>query len=141
MSRRWTGEAAPCHICKKGSGVIGIHISCGSLAPLQLGRDRKEWKQESPPPYLCCFPSCLYTIDLRLWISKDKCRCCGRSTQKVVYGEVVDSTPQDSSTKKERRVITTGDSLLRGMEGPVCQPDPTCTEVWETPQPALQKLF
>lgn len=31
--------------------------------------------------------------------------------------------------KNDRRVIVIGDSLLRGMKGPVCQPDTTCREV------------
>ena len=34
-----------------------------------------------------------------------------------------------SSSKKERRVIVVGDSLLRGTEGLICQPDPTRREV------------
>lgn len=34
-----------------------------------------------------------------------------------------------SSTKKERRVIVVGDSLLRGTEGPICRPDPSHREV------------
>jgi len=32
-------------------------------------------------------------------------------------------------TKKKRRVIVTGDSLLKGTEGPICQPDPSHREV------------
>ncbi|XP_068521222.1 uncharacterized protein [Anas acuta] len=41
------------------------------------------------------------------------------------------STPRlrTASTKKERRVIVVGDSVLRGTEGPICQPDPTRREV------------
>ena len=34
-----------------------------------------------------------------------------------------------ASSKKERRVIVVGDSLLRGTEGPICRPDPTCRKV------------
>ena len=34
-----------------------------------------------------------------------------------------------ASSKKERRVIVVGDSLLRGTEGPIYQPDPTRREV------------
>ena len=34
-----------------------------------------------------------------------------------------------ASTKKERRVIVVGDSVLRGTEGPICRPDPNCREV------------
>ena len=34
-----------------------------------------------------------------------------------------------ASSKKERRVIVVGDSLLRGTEGPICWPDPTCRKV------------
>lgn len=34
-----------------------------------------------------------------------------------------------ASSRKERRVIVVGDSLLRGTEGPMCQPDPTRREV------------
>ena len=34
-----------------------------------------------------------------------------------------------ASSKKERRVIVVGDSLLRGTEGPICWPDPTRREV------------
>ena len=34
-----------------------------------------------------------------------------------------------ASSKKERRVIVVGDSLLRGTEGPVCRRDPTRREV------------
>ena len=34
-----------------------------------------------------------------------------------------------ASTKKNRRVIVVGDSLLRGTEGPICRPDPTRREV------------
>lgn len=34
-----------------------------------------------------------------------------------------------ASTRTERRVIVVGDSLLRGTEGPICRPDPTCREV------------
>ena len=34
-----------------------------------------------------------------------------------------------ASSKKERRVIVVGDSLLSGTEGLICQPDPTCREV------------
>lgn len=34
-----------------------------------------------------------------------------------------------SSTKKKRRVIVVGDSLLRGTEGPICRPDPSHREV------------
>ena len=41
------------------------------------------------------------------------------------------STPRirTASTKKERRVIVVGDSVLRGTEGPICRPDPTRREV------------
>uniref|UniRef100_A0A8B9UU32 Reverse transcriptase domain-containing protein n=1 Tax=Anas zonorhyncha TaxID=75864 RepID=A0A8B9UU32_9AVES len=41
------------------------------------------------------------------------------------------STPRlrTASTRTERRVIVVGDSLLRGTEGPICLPDPTCREV------------
>jgi len=31
--------------------------------------------------------------------------------------------------KKKRRVIVIGDSLLKGTEGPICQPDPSYREV------------
>jgi len=31
--------------------------------------------------------------------------------------------------KKKRRVIVTGNSLLRGTEGPICRPDPSHGEV------------
>ena len=34
-----------------------------------------------------------------------------------------------ASTKKKRRVIVIGDSLLRGTEGPICRPDPSHREV------------
>ncbi|XP_042725317.1 uncharacterized protein LOC122178868 [Lagopus leucura] len=34
-----------------------------------------------------------------------------------------------ASSKKERRVVVVGDSLLRGTEGPICRPDPTRREV------------
>lgn len=34
-----------------------------------------------------------------------------------------------ASTKTEGKVIVVGDSLLRGTEGPICRPDPTCREV------------
>jgi len=34
-----------------------------------------------------------------------------------------------ASAKKKRRVIVTGDSLLRGTEGPICRPDPSHREV------------
>lgn len=41
------------------------------------------------------------------------------------------STPhlKTASTKKERRVSVIGNSLLRRMEGPICQPILTCREV------------
>ena len=41
------------------------------------------------------------------------------------------STPRirTASTKKDRRVIVVGDSILRGTEGPICRPDPTRREV------------
>ena len=34
-----------------------------------------------------------------------------------------------ASSRKERRVIVIADSLLRGIEGPICQPDPSRREV------------
>jgi len=34
-----------------------------------------------------------------------------------------------ASTKKKRRVIVIGDSLLRGMDSPICRPDPSHREV------------
>jgi len=34
-----------------------------------------------------------------------------------------------ASTKKKRRIIVIGDSLLRGTEGPICRPDPSHGEV------------
>ena len=34
-----------------------------------------------------------------------------------------------ASTKKKKRVIVIGDSLLRGREGPICRPDPSPREV------------
>ena len=34
-----------------------------------------------------------------------------------------------ASIKKDRRVIVVGDSLLKGTEGSICQPDPTRREV------------
>ena len=45
--------------------------------------------------------------------------------------EVRKLTPRlrTASTKKERRVIVVGGSLLRGTEGPICRPDPTHREV------------
>lgn len=36
---------------------------------------------------------------------------------------------KSASTRKDRTVIVIGSSLLRGMEGPVCWPDPTRREV------------
>ena len=44
---------------------------------------------------------------------------------------VKQSTPHltTASTRKDRRVVVIGDSLLRGMEGPICHPDPTRREV------------
>ena len=44
---------------------------------------------------------------------------------------VKQSTPHlmTVSTQKDGRGVVIGDSLLRGMEGPVCQPDPTRREV------------
>jgi len=38
-----------------------------------------------------------------------------------------------ASAKKKRRVIVTGDSLLRGTEGPICRPDPSHREVCSLP--------
>jgi len=34
-----------------------------------------------------------------------------------------------ASSRKERKMIVVGDSLLRGAEGPICQPNPTRREV------------
>jgi len=34
-----------------------------------------------------------------------------------------------ASAKKKRRAVVTGDSLLRGTEGPICRPDPSHREV------------
>ena len=34
-----------------------------------------------------------------------------------------------ASTRKYRRVVVIGDSLLRGTEGPICRPEPTHKEV------------
>ena len=41
------------------------------------------------------------------------------------------STPhfKTASTRKDRRVVVIGNSLLRGTKGPICQPDPTHREV------------
>lgn len=41
------------------------------------------------------------------------------------------STPRltTASTRKDRRIVVIGDSLLRGTEGPICRPDPTRREV------------
>ena len=36
---------------------------------------------------------------------------------------------ETSSVREGRREIVVGDSLLRGMEGPICRPNPTCREV------------
>ena len=36
---------------------------------------------------------------------------------------------QTASAKTDRRVIVVGDSLLMGMEGPICTQDPTHREV------------
>lgn len=38
-------------------------------------------------------------------------------------------TLKTASTRKDRRVIVIGDSLLQGTEGPICRPDPTRREV------------
>jgi len=45
--------------------------------------------------------------------------------------QVKRSTPRltTASTRKDKRVVVIGDSLLRGTEGPICQPDPTRREV------------
>lgn len=82
--------------------------------------------------------------------SSPHCPCCGTDTLEAVGCKVPPgtmfsegesphrrlsrarkSTPhlKTSSTKKERRVMVIGDSLLRGTEGPLCQLDPTCKEV------------
>lgn len=34
-----------------------------------------------------------------------------------------------SSTRKKRRVLVVGDSLVKGMEGPICRVDPHHREV------------
>ena len=34
-----------------------------------------------------------------------------------------------ASTQKDRRVVVIDDSLLRGMEGPICRPDLTCRDL------------
>ena len=36
---------------------------------------------------------------------------------------------ETASVRKGRRGIVVGDSLLWGMEGSICRPDPTCKEV------------
>lgn len=45
--------------------------------------------------------------------------------------QVKQSAPhlKTASAWKERRVVVTGGSLLRGTEGPICWPDPTRREV------------
>ena len=36
---------------------------------------------------------------------------------------------ETASVRKERKVVVVGDSLLRGMEGPICNPDLSHQEV------------
>ena len=45
-----------------------------------------------------------------------------------------------ASSKKERRVLVVGDSLLRGTEGPICRPDPTHREVCCLPAARLRDI-
>ena len=49
------------------------------------------------------------------------------------------------STKKDRRMVVIGNSLLRGTEGPVCWPNPACREVCCLPgawvRDSSRKLF
>jgi len=62
-----------------------------------------------------------------------------RATEEVGVGEAppmgLPRTSQTAprittaSTKKKRRVIVIGDSLLRGTQGPICRPDPSHREV------------
>ena len=49
----------------------------------------------------------------------------------VMLSGVRQSTPhlKTASAKKERKVTVGGNSLLRGTEGSICQPDPTHREV------------
>jgi len=72
-----------------------------------------------PAPFLAHLPRCPYGIGLRLCklevqVSEDRIESPPRKLSRARK-----STPflKTSSTKKERRIIVAGDSLLRGTEG------------------------
>lgn len=82
---------------------------------------------ESPPnmPHL---HRCPYTTGMRPWnLGKWEWRFFWDGG--AAYSRAAYPYTMTSSIKQKRRVAVTGNSLLRGMEGPVCWPDPTHKEV------------
>lgn len=115
--------------CHKGEG--------GNL------RFRVEWKQISAQKkanHLSCLPHvprCLYKSCMKLWNVMDR----QTITQMVCPGwrgclGQVNLVPVSLPplSRKNRRVFLTSISLLRGIEGPICQPDPIH---WGASGPAL----
>ena len=112
-------------------------LPCCSRAQRADSRGEEEWQQvpawkcRRPPPRPTTVPQVSLhnrfdALKPEGEVSEDK---VGRLPPSVT--KVRRSAPRlkTASSKKERRVIVVGDSLLRGTEGPICWPDPTCREV------------
>ena len=79
-----------------------------------------------PPPCQVPLHNRFEALELQRPVGEDEVESLPRRMPRVRK-----PTPRlkTASTKKDRRVILVGVSLLRGKEGPVCQPDPTRREV------------
>jgi len=102
-------------------------------------RDGGEWKQVPARGGKRISPRPPSPAQLPLSNRYGALECEGLATEDVGEGEApsrgLPRTSQTAprittaSTKKKRRVIVIGDSLLRGTEGPICRPDPSHREV------------
>ncbi|KGL90143.1 hypothetical protein N301_00086, partial [Charadrius vociferus] len=100
-------------------------------------RDKGEWRQVPPwrgkqnpsrPPSPSQLPLCnrYGALEIEGQMTED-----GEDDPSSESPRAIHSPPhlRISSTKKERRVIVVGDSLLRGTEGTICRPGPYHREV------------
>ena len=125
----------------KGQG--DIHCSVAEPLPFccraeqSCLREKDGWKQiptrrcGHPPPRSCSAPQ--VPLRNRFEALEPEGEVCagveGGPPVRVPRGKRSTPRLKTSSTRKDRRVVVIGDSLLQGTEGPICQPDPTRREV------------
>ena len=125
-----------------GVGLSAEPLSCSCQSDQSSLREKDGWKQVPaarrsghPPPRPCLAPQVPLQNRFGALEPEGEVNADVEAAPpvRVPRGKRTHLRLKTSSTRKDRRVVVIGNSLLRGMEGPICRPDPTRREVCSLP--------